>query len=93
MNFDAIQLIKKAWFDQNLIYQPSASLSTISGPYPLLVEINYHYGYVCDAQGSVDQHTADLLCQKAGYAGATNFYTKGENLKINLSLISTWTLC
>ena len=86
MNFDAIQLIKKAWFDQNLIYQPSASLSTISGPYPLLVEINYHYGYVCDAQGSVDQHTADLLCQQIRvplipemfYSGAVSWKTKGE---------------
>ena len=86
MNFDAIQLIKKAWFDQNLIYQPSAPLPTISGPYPLLVEINYHYGYVCDAQGSVDQHTADLLCQQIRvplipgmfYSGAVSWETKGE---------------
>ena len=84
MNFDAIQLIKKAWFDQNLIDKPS--LSTINGPYPLLVEINYQYGYVCDAQGSVDQHTADLLCQQIRnplitgmfYSGAVSWETKGE---------------
>ena len=85
MNFDAIRLIDNAFLEGPIGIIPTEG--------PLVVEINGNEGYTCDTDGTVDQHTADLLCQKAGYAGATNFYTKGENLKINLSLISTWTLC
>ena len=77
MNFDAIRLI-----DYAKLEIPLLSIYTEG---PLIVEINGNEGYACDTDGTVDQHTADLLCQKAGYAGATNFYTQGERLKINIS--------
>ena len=75
MNFDAIRLIDDAYLEG---FQP-----VLDGP--LIVEINGNVGYACDTDGTVDQHTADLLCQKAGYAGATNFYIQGKRLKINIS--------
>ena len=80
MNFDAIRLIDDAYLELfTTIIPPS------EGPGPLIVEINGNVGYACDTDGTVDQHTADLLCQKAGYAGATNFYIQGKRLKINIS--------
>ena len=70
MNFDAITLIENAY------------LEGIGPPLegPLIVNINGNEGYTC---GTVDQHTAELLCQKAGYAGATRSFTQGERLKTN----------
>ena len=81
MNFDAVRLIENAY------------LGGLAGPIPpvegaIVVQINGNEGYVCDTDGTVDQHTADLLCQKVGAAGATNFFTQCECLKINISLIS-----
>ena len=81
MNFDAIWLID------------DASLRGLAGPLPpvegaIVVQINGNEGYVCDTEGTVDQHTADLLCQKAGAAGATDFYTRCECSKINISLMN-----
>ena len=78
MNFDAIRLIDNAQLELGI---------TIPPPYegPLVVEINGNEGYACDTDGTVDQHTADLLCQKAGYAGALEWFTQGEHLKINIS--------
>ena len=76
MNFDAITLIE------------TADLVGLEGPIPpvegaLYVNINGNEGYTCDTDGTVDQHTADLLCQKVGAAGATNWFTRGERLKTN----------
>ena len=75
MNFNAIRLIDDAYLEG---FQP-----VLDGP--LIVEINGNVGYACDTDGTVDQHTADLLCQKAGYAGATNFYIQGKRSMINIS--------
>ena len=83
MNFDAIRLIDDAYLELPII--PPNTGPPSEGPGPLIVEINGNVGYACDTDGTVDQHTADLLCQKAGYAGATNFYTQGEHFKINIS--------
>ena len=79
MNFDAIRLIENAYLEI-----PPLDPNHV-GPWPLIVEINGNDGYTCDTYGTVDQHTADLLCQKAGFAGATDFYTQGEHFKINIS--------
>ena len=79
MNFHAIRLIDNAYLE-GLIIPPQPLLEG-----PLIVQINGNVGYACDTDGTVDQHTADLLCQKAGYAGATNFYTQGEHYKMNIS--------
>ena len=81
MNFDAVRLIENAY------------LGGLAGPIPpvegaIVVQINGNEGYVCDTDGTVDQHTADLLCQKVGAAGATNFFTQCECLKINISFIA-----
>ena len=67
MNFDAITLIENAYLEGPPV------IPLLEGA--LMVNINGNEGYAC---GTVDQHTADLLCQKAGYAGATNSYTQGE---------------
>ena len=64
MAFDAIRLIE----DAHLEVPPTVGNAQT---WPLLVEINGNEGYTCDAEGTVDQHTADLLCQKAGFDGAT----------------------
>merc|ERR1712176_129336 len=64
MNFDAIRLIEEA----HLEIPP---FGYFWDPWPLLVKINGNEGYTCDAEGTVDQHTADLLCEKAGFIGAT----------------------
>ena len=71
MNFDAIRLIDNAQLELHNIPPP-----VLEGP--LVVEINGNEGYACDTDGTVDQHTADLLCQKAGYAGALEWFTQGE---------------
>ena len=70
MNFDAIRLIDEA------VLEGPFGVIPIEGP--LVVEINGNEGYACDTDGTVDQHTADLLCQKAGYAGALEWFTQGE---------------
>ena len=70
MNFDAITLIENAYLEGPPV------IPLLEGA--LMVNINGNEGYACDTDGTVDQHTADLLCQKAGYAGATNSYTQGE---------------
>ena len=65
MAFDAVKLIDEAHLevpDDAPFWPPS--------PWPLVVEINGNEGYTCDAEGTVDQQTADLLCQKAGFDGA-----------------------
>ena len=80
MNFNAIRLIDDAYLELIIPIIPPSE-----GPGPLIVEINGNVGYACDTDGTVDQHTADLLCQKAGYAGATNFYTQGKRSMINIS--------
>ena len=67
MNFDAIRLITDA--DLETPWKARSS-GNWAGPWPLLVEINGNEGYTCDAEGTVDQHTADLLCEKAGFIGA-----------------------
>ena len=79
MNFDAIRLIDNAYLGFGTWIIPP--------PYegPLVVEINGNEGYACDTDGTVDQHTADLLCQRAGYAGALEWFTQGECLTINIS--------
>ena len=64
MAFDAIRLIDEA----HLEVPPGAP--NFWGPWPLLVQINGNEGYTCDAEGTVDKHTADTLCQKAGFIGA-----------------------
>ena len=74
MNFDAVRLIEDAGFYSPIICFLCPPL--LEGP--LVVGINGNEGYVCDTNGTVDQHTADLLCQKAGFAGAVNFTTHGE---------------
>ena len=73
MAFDAIRLIEEAHLEV-----PPLSFN-FWGPWPLLVEINGNEGYTCDAAGTVDQHTADLLCEKAGFIGATlgGWFTQG----------------
>ena len=78
MNFDAIRLIDNAQLELHNIPPP-----VLEGP--LVVEINGNEGYACDTDGTVDQHTADLLCQRAGYAGALEWLTQGERLTINIS--------
>ena len=75
MNFNAIALI------ENVSLEAPAGTLTPDGPWPVIVEINGNSGYTCDTDGTVDAHTADLLCQKAGYAGATSWKTQGERLK------------
>ena len=78
MAFDAIRLIEEAHLEV-----PDGSVN-IWGPWPLLVKINGNEGYTCDAEGTVDQHTADLLCQKAGWVdGATvgGWFTQGRPSK------------
>ena len=76
MSFDAIRLIESAELE-----------SWTEGP--LIVNINGNEGYTCDAEGTVDQHTADLLCQKAGYLGAFNWFNRGKPLEKNIRLIIT----
>ena len=71
MAFDAIRLIEEAHLEV------PAESGIIWGPWPLLVEINGNEGYTCDAESTVDQHTADLLCQKAGWIGAFEWFTQG----------------
>ena len=66
MAFDAIGLIEDAYLEV-----PIGEAVNFVGPWPLVVKINGNEGYTCDAEGTVDQHTADLLCQKAGFDGAT----------------------
>ena len=73
MNFDAIRHIDNAYLEFGPIIPPPVWEG------PLIVEINGNEGYACDTDGTVDQHTADLLCQKAGYAGALNWFTQGEH--------------
>ena len=74
MNFDAITLIENAYLETGGVILPDG---------PLVVEINGYQGYACDTDGTVDQHTADLLCQEAGFpSGANSFYTQGGRLKI-----------
>ena len=78
MNFDAIANITYAYLDEYLLNP--------AGPWPIVVEINGNVGYTCDTDGTVDQHTADLLCIKAGnvtggsslYAGAVTWFPLGE---------------
>ena len=78
MNFDAITHIERVVIDEYLLNP--------AGPWPIIVGINGNEGYACDTDGTVDQHTADLLCIKAGnftggsslYAGAVTWYTLGE---------------
>ena len=74
MNFDAITLIENARLEI-----PFGSI--IGGA--LVVEINGNEGYTC---GIVDQHTADLLCQKVAAdhsVGAINVYTQRKRFKTN----------
>ena len=71
MNFDAIQLIEDAYLEVPELHSPYS-------PWPLIVKINGNNGYTCDANGTVDQHTADLLCQKAGFYGASTWTTQCE---------------
>ena len=72
MNFDAIQQIT------------SAHLQLAQGIYgahkgPLVVEINGNSGYACDGYEKVNQHTADLLCELAGFSfGAESWENKCE---------------
>ena len=75
MNFDAIRHIEHAYLESSLLPP------ILEGP--LIVDINGNEGYTCDTDSTVDQHTADLLCQKAGYAGATSWFTQGERFKTN----------
>ena len=70
MAFDAIRLIEEAHLEFGPFVWPPA-------PWPLVVEINGNEGYTCDAEGTIDQHTADLLCQKAGWIGALGWSTQG----------------
>ena len=74
MAFDAIRLIEEAKLEA--LY----GAENHWGPWPLLVQINGYEGYTCDAEGTVDQLTADLLCQKAGFIGAAlgGWFTQGE---------------
>ena len=72
MNFEAIRLIENVRLEA-----PDGSESP-DGPWPVIVEINTVGGYICDADGTVDEHTAHLLCQKAGYDGAIRYFTLGE---------------
>ena len=71
MAFDAIRLIEEAHLEI-----PFGS-SFVVGPWPLLVEINVNEGYTCDAEGTVDSNTANLLCQKAGWISAFEWFTQG----------------
>ena len=90
MNFDAIKHIKRVSIDEYLVNP--------AGPWPIIVDINGNEGYACDTDGTVDQHTADLLCIKAGnftggsslYAGAVTWFTQGKLLEIYISLISAY---
>ena len=77
MNFDAIRLIKNVRLDVPDGTQTHVS-QTPDGPFPVIVEINGNEGYTCDTEGIVDLHTADKLCQKAGYDGAIRYFTLGE---------------
>ena len=71
MNFDAITHIERVAIDEYLLNP--------AGPWPIIVDITGNEGYACDTDGTVDQHTADLLCIKAGYkTGAVTWYTLGE---------------
>ena len=82
MAFDAIRLIEEAHLEV-----PDGSVN-IWGPWPLLVKINGNEGYTCDAEGTVDQNTADLLCQKAGnYVGASAWFNRGKPLENDIRLI------
>ena len=79
MSFDAIRLIESAQLEIPLIsLQPEG---------PLIVKINGNEGYTCDSEGTVDQHTAHLLCQKAGYGGASNWWTEGRPSEKDIRLI------
>ena len=71
MAFDAIKLIEEAYLEK-----PESDPSY--GPSPLVVKINGNYGYTCNAEYTVDQHTADLLCQKADFDGASGFHNGAE---------------
>ena len=84
MAFDAIGLIEDAYLEV-----PIGEAVNFVGPWPLVVKINGNEGYTCDAEGTVDQHTADLLCQKAGYLGAFNWFNRGKPLEKNIRLIIT----
>ena len=78
MSFDAIQLIENAGLELLIQNQDPPPLF-FDGP--LIVEINGNEGYTCDAESTVDKHTADLLCQKAGYDGASGWYNRGKSSK------------
>ena len=71
MNFDAIRLIKNVRLEA-----PDGSESP-DGPWPVIVEINGNEGYICDIDG-INEHTAHLFCQNAGYDGAIRYFTLGE---------------
>ena len=75
MNFDAIRYIEiEAYMENGFLQLPDG---------PLVVEINGNKGYVCDTDETVDQHTADLLCQKAGFPlGAYDFHTPWHHVPI-----------
>ena len=77
MSFDAIQLIENA----GLEILPQNGPPPISVEGPLIVEINGNEGYTCNAESTVDKHTADLLCQKAGFDVASNWRNKGKSSK------------
>ena len=77
MAFDAIGLIEDAYLEV-----PIGEAVNFVGPWPLVVKINGNEGYTCDAEGTVDLHTADLLCQKAGFdgvavGGSNGWFTQG----------------
>ena len=93
MNFDAVQMIDHVTLESpiEIVNEIASAGWTMEwGPFPLLVEINHQQGYVCDAEGTVDQNTADLLCRKIPvpsscssctpyfYDGAESWQTKGE---------------
>ena len=80
MNFNAIALI------ENVRLEAPADTGTPDSPWPVIVEINGNSGYTCDTDDNVDLHTADKLCQKAGYAGALRYFTLGEHFKLDISI-------
>ena len=78
MSFDAIRLTESAHLEISLFIPEG----------PLVVKINGNEGYTCDAEGTVDQNTADLLCQKAGnYVGASAWFNRGKPLENDIRLI------
>ena len=82
MNFDAIKLINNARLEIPVGYLLGGAL---------IVEINGYEGYACDTGRTVDQYTANLLCNTVSYGSyALNFYTQGERLKINILFASIY---